>query len=98
MTILFLHACCFAAASAFQHAQVPLVRKGISRPLLATSVSSPPEDLMKMDKVVDENLDAVVCGGGPAGLLSAIMLAQKFPEQETHLYDSLSEPPSVNDE
>ena len=24
--------------------------------------------------------DAIICGGGPAGLLSAIMLAQKFPD------------------
>ena len=26
-----------------------------------------------------EETDYVICGGGPAGLLSAIMLAQKFP-------------------
>ena len=34
--------------------------------------------------------DAIVCGAGPAGLLSAIMLAQKFPEVRNVILTLLS--------
>jgi len=34
----------------------------------------------KTDDSREISADVVICGGGPAGLLSAIMLAQKFPE------------------
>jgi 2-polyprenyl-6-methoxyphenol hydroxylase-like FAD-dependent oxidoreductase len=52
-----------------------------------TDASPPPPPL----------LDAVVCGGGPAGLLSAIMLARTF-DYRVKVYERLPAPPSPTDE
>jgi hypothetical protein len=42
-------------------------------------------------------LDVAICGGGPAGLLSAIMMAQQFPLRKTVVFDRLPRPPSPDD-
>jgi kynurenine 3-monooxygenase len=45
----------------------------------------------------DESSDAVIVGAGPAGLLSAIMYAQKYPDQKVQVFDRLNPPPSPTD-
>lgn len=42
--------------------------------------------------------NTVIVGAGPAGLLTGIMLAKKFPLQKIQIYDRLTAPPSPTDE
>ncbi len=58
-------------------------------PASETKTPAPPQE---------SKADAVICGGGPAGLLTAIMLVQKFPDQKIKLYDRLPPPFSPTDE
>jgi 2-polyprenyl-6-methoxyphenol hydroxylase-like FAD-dependent oxidoreductase len=44
-----------------------------------------------------EFVDAIVCGGGPAGLLAAVMVAQTFPGRKVGVFDRLSPPSSPDD-
>lgn len=67
----------------------------------STSQVDEPQSLSKDEVGIPpiEKFDAVVCGGGPAGLLSAIMLAQKLPQsRRIRVYDRLGEPPSPDDD
>jgi kynurenine 3-monooxygenase len=69
------------------------------------SIPSSPPARMQDDSLIRQ-ADAIVCGGGPTGLLTAIMLAQqKMPENSVQprfrniqLYDRLSVPPNPDDD
>jgi kynurenine 3-monooxygenase len=77
--------------------------------LLGTSTATTTLLKSSKDDKIDLHVDAVVCGGGPAGLLTAIMLAQKYyasgsstgssqgGKNKIHLYESRAQPPSDSD-
>ena len=68
-----------------------------------TSLFQSTTDAQLVDVVVRSDgdtpplFDAVVCGGGPAGLLSAIMLSKEF-NYKVKVYERLPSPPSPTDE
>ena len=53
---------------------------------------------LSLDETSATHTDVAIVGGGPAGLLLAIMLAQKYPEKSIQVFDRLKPPPSPSDE
>ena len=70
------------------------VRSSISR-FTASSVVE--QETVQMPET-KQMTDTIVCGAGPAGLLTAIMLAQKFPNKKVSVFDRLGAPPSPTDD
>lgn len=56
------------------------------------------QETVQMPETSRETTDTIICGAGPAGLLTAIMLAQKFPTTKVSVFDRLGAPPSPTDD
>jgi 2-polyprenyl-6-methoxyphenol hydroxylase-like FAD-dependent oxidoreductase len=83
-----------------KHGNISSTRLSLKRKLTIVN-QSPTNQLQDINDGVSQqhqDVDFVIVGAGPAGLLSSIMLATKFPEKTINVYDRLSEPPSPTDE
>jgi len=80
----------------------------ITYPGFTSSTNSYKTSRLHVESVIESNAevgtddtiktsDTVIVGAGPAGLLSAIMMAQKFPKSKVQVYDRLSPPPDPTD-
>ena len=72
-------------------------RTQLSSTSTPTSSSSSIETSQQLQP--EETIDTIICGGGPAGLLTAIMLSQKNKDRKKkiQLYDRLQAPPHPDD-
>jgi hypothetical protein len=91
--------------AAYRAREVGFWTKSAGAPSVATNVVTPQRGASDVVGEVEVGsrdspikcLDVAICGGGPAGLLSAIMMAQRFPHRKTVVFDRLARPPSPDD-